>query len=76
VQLGGEANVLVRPWRGKTPVAPGARHLAGKPGVARLRNGDHAGAVLAQQHRCYVIGFSGKNNAAAIAAKNSHKFWE
>ena len=55
--LGGEAKFLVRHRRGKLVIAPGARQLAGEPGMARLRNGDHIEAVLAQQHPCYLINF-------------------
>jgi len=47
---GGEANLVVGRWRREVLVAPRASHLAGKPGVARLRNGDHVKVVLAKQH--------------------------
>jgi hypothetical protein len=37
-----------------------ARQLAGKPRVARPRNGDHAGTILAKQHGCCLIGIARK----------------
>jgi hypothetical protein len=53
VLLGREAYILMRRWLGKAFVSPRPRQLTGKPGVARLGNGDNAGAVFAQQHRFY-----------------------
>ena len=50
VLLGCEANLIVRRRRGEALIAPGASQLAGKPSMARLRNGYHIEAVLAKQH--------------------------
>ena len=50
VLLGSEANLVVGCWRREVLVAPRARHLARKPGMARLWNGDRVEAVLAKQH--------------------------
>jgi hypothetical protein len=36
-------------------VAAWARHLAGKPRVARLRNGDQTGTILAEQHHSLLF---------------------
>src|ERR1700730_12952358 len=47
----------MRVWLDKAFVSPRSRQLTGKPGVARLGNGDNAWAVLAKQHRCHSIGF-------------------
>src|ERR1700730_9569771 len=53
VLAGGKAYLVVGHRRREVLVAPRARHLAGNPGVARLRNGDHVKAVLAKQHRSF-----------------------
>jgi len=53
MQPGREAYLVVGHRRREALVAPGVRYLAGKPGVARLRNGDHVEAVLAKQHHSF-----------------------
>jgi hypothetical protein len=70
---GGEANLVVGRWRREVLVAPRVRHLAGKPGVARLRNGDHVKAVLAKQHHPFssiARTTAMRHGETAIAAKN------
>jgi hypothetical protein len=59
---GGEANLVVGHLRREVLVAPRAGHLAGEPGVARLRNGDHVKAALAKQH----LSFSSIARATAM----------
>jgi len=78
---GGEANLVVGRWRREVLVAPGVGHLAGKPGVARLkpgvarlRNGDHVKAVLAKQHHSFssIARTTAMHpGEMAMAAKNS-----
>jgi len=69
---GGEANLVVGHRCREAPVAPRARHLAGKPGVARLWNGDHIESVPAKQQRYPAL----PNQEHRIAsASTSHKTW-
>jgi hypothetical protein len=54
-------------------VAAWARHLAGKPRVARLRNGDQTGTILAEQHHSFssiARTTAMHQGETAVAAKN------
>jgi len=71
---GDEANLVVGHRRCEVLVAPRARHLAGNPGVARLRNGDHVPAVLAKQRHSFssiARATAMHHGETALAAKNS-----
>ncbi|MDQ6868085.1 MAG: hypothetical protein M3178_06665 [Pseudomonadota bacterium] len=51
-----------------------ARHLAGKPRAALLRNGDHAGTIFAEQHHSFASvarATEMHQGETAMAAKNS-----